>query len=130
MDTNQQQPADLHAGDAVSLTVNAATGEVSLDLSGQPFRLHATMARVAALQAALGEKGFAGLSARLANTDAGAIVTSLKTLCSSGNPEVADSVLFAVAIKDGVDAIFKALAAGLPEPEPGNAEAARAPVPT
>jgi hypothetical protein len=97
------------------MEVNAATGEVTVELAGKTFRLHATMPRVADYQAKLGVRGFRGIHEGLEQSDARAVYHGLRALCSSGNGEAFDGMLLTPHMAPAIAAIYKALFAGLPE---------------
>lgn len=100
--------------------INEMTGEVTFDLAGKPFRLRATMPRVAQLQAELGIVGLGAISVRLAAADATAIYLGLKCLCAAADDmrqaELArlDDALLTPSLVAAQSAIMAALEAGLP----------------
>lgn len=101
------------------MQVNEATGEVSFDLAGKSYRLHATMKRLAELQARLAVPGLTMTSLLLAQSDPRALYWGLVCLCSSGNAKDFDDMLLTPHIPDIARAITKAINAGLPETEEG-----------
>lgn len=109
----------------MAVTLNPATCEVTVDLGGKSFRLHATMPRVAEFEASIGARNIKGVMEALAESRTKAVYEGLRCLCVSGNDAELDSLLFGPNVGDAVAALFKALTAGLPDPEPsrGNARA-------
>lgn len=108
------------------MQVNEATGEVTATLAGETFRFHATLPRVAALQAAIGEKSLSAILAGMNRQDARVIYEGLRCLCSSGNEKKLDDFAVARIIVDAGQAILAALTAGMPESDPKNGDAAGA----
>ena len=98
------------------MQVNEATGEVTFDLAGKSYRLHATMKRMADLQAKLAVPGLSMTSLLLSQSDPRALYFGLKCLCSSGNSADFDEMLLTPHIPAIADAVTAALNAGLPEP--------------
>ena len=95
---------------------NPVTGEVTFELAGKTYTLHATMKRLAEYQARLAVPGMAVLSMLLGQLDARAIYWGLVTLCSNGDAKDFDGMLLAPHLKEASEAIGAALQAGLPEP--------------
>lgn len=106
------------------MQVNEATGEVTSSFSGEEFRFHATLPRVAEFQAAIGASGFAALFGLVQEGDVRAIYHGLRALCSSGNGKLFDTMLLGATLAEAGAVILAALSAGLPEPDPGKKEAA------
>jgi hypothetical protein len=99
----------------MTTTVNPATGEVAVELGGQTFRLRAAMRRVGDLETQLGVTGLAGVQEKLSLASAGITFTALRCLCVSDNVEALDDLLY-TEITPAIDAVWKALLFGLPEP--------------
>ena len=100
----------------MTTTVNPATGEVAVELGGQTFRLRAAMRRVGELETQLGVTGLGGVQEKLSLASAGITFTALKCLCVSDNVEALDDLLY-TEITPAIDAVWKALLFGLPEPK-------------
>jgi hypothetical protein len=100
----------------MTTTVNPATGEVAVELGGQTFRLRAAMRRVGELETQLGVTGLGGVQEKLSQASAGITFTALKCLCVSDNAEALDDLLY-TEITPAIDAVWKALLFGLPEPK-------------
>jgi len=100
----------------MTTTVNPATGEVAVELGGQTFRLRAAMRRVGELETQLGVNGLIGVQEKLNLASAGITFTALKCLCISDNVEALDDLLY-TEITPAIDAVWKALLFGLPEPK-------------
>lgn len=105
--------------------VNPATGEVSVELGGVQFRLRATMQRVGELEATLGVDGLPGVQQKLTHKSAGATLAALKCLCVSENEDLLDDLPYG-EILPAIEAVWKALAAGLPDPKKARAVTSRA----
>lgn len=101
----------------MTVEVNQATGEVTAPLAGETFKLHATLPRVAALQAALGVAGFGAMYQLIQDADGRAVYHGLRTLCSSGNAAKFDVMNIGAVVGDAVAMIVAALTAGMPEPK-------------
>lgn len=108
------------------MRVNSATGEVTIELAGKEFRLHATMRRVADLQAQLGVNTFGAIHEKLLTLDIAALRQSLISLCTSGNENEVDDLPFGAVMQPAVDGIYATLSAGLPEESKGNGHATKA----
>lgn len=102
---------------------NELTGEVTFDLAGQTFRVHATAARLAEFQAALGVTGLGAMHDMIAHMDLRALFHGLRTLNSSGNADRVNDLPILAHLPTAHAAIVAAMAAGLPDPS-GNVEAA------
>lgn len=100
----------------MTTTVNPATGEVAVELGGQTFRLRAAMRRVGELETQLGVSGLGGVQEKLNLASAGITFTALRCLCVSDNVEALDDLLY-TEITPAIDAVWKALLFGLPEPK-------------
>lgn len=96
------------------MKVNEATGEVTVELAGKTFRLHATMKRFADYQAALDVVGMGGMWSMLSQRDPRAIYEGMRCLCSSGNAAELDDMLLIPNLAAMADAIQAALLAGMP----------------
>jgi hypothetical protein len=105
------------------MEVNKATGEVTSVLAGEKFTLHATLPRVAALQAALSVNGFGAMFQLIQDADVRAVYHGLRTLCASGNAAKLDAMSVGAVIGDGVALVLAALTAGMPEPDEKKAAA-------
>lgn len=108
------------------MQVNKATGEVEAEIGGKPYRFHATLPRMAAFQAAMGVDGIAALLGLVQQSDSRAVYHGLRTLCSNGDPREFDRLVMSRVMTDACEAIVSAMVAALPEPDLGNAEAAKA----
>ena len=100
----------------MTTTVNPATGEVAVELGGQTFRLRTARRRVGELETQLGVNGLIGVQEKLNLASAGITFTALKCLCISDNVEALDDLLY-TEITPAIDAVWKALLFGLPEPK-------------
>jgi hypothetical protein len=100
----------------MTTTVNPATGEVAVELGGQTFRLRAAMRRVGDLETQLGVSGLGGVQEKLSLASAGITFTALRCLCVSDNVDALDDLLY-TEITPAIDAVWKALLFGLPEPK-------------
>lgn len=105
------------------IVTNPMTGEVSFKLGSADMRVHATMPRLAEFQAAMGVQGLGALMRAVTVSDAKALYLGLRSLCSSDNAEVADTMLLAPHLQLLTEAITAALTAGLPEVSPGKRKA-------
>jgi len=94
---------------------NPVTGEVTFELAGKTYTLHATMKRVAELNARLQVPGLEMVAMMVKCRDARAIYWGLVCLCSSGNAVDFDNLLLTPHMGDAGLAISAALEAGLPE---------------
>ena len=112
------------------MEINEATGEVTFEIAGKCYRLHATMKRMADLQAKLAVPGLSMTSLLLSQSDPRALYFGLKCLCSSGNGAEFDDMLLTPHLTVVADAVTAALNAGLPEPakddQPGKGGATEA----
>jgi len=109
----------------MSISINEATGEVTLQLSGKTFRLHGTMERMGELESALDANGLPEVGRKLSQQSARVTLKALHTLCTSGNQDELRTVAFGSAMPLLLRAIFAAVRAALPEEEDeprGNAE--------
>lgn len=106
-----------------AIVTNPMTGEVSFKLGGTDMRVHATMPRLAEFQAAMGVQGLGALMRAVTVSDAKALYLGLRSLCTSGNASVADTMLLAPHLQLLTEAITAALMAGLPEASPGKQQA-------
>jgi hypothetical protein len=104
--------------------VNQATGEVTDTIGGTEFRFRATMPRVADLQAQTRTAGFGELYNLVLTGDARALYHGLKSLCTSGNADKFDGMLFGRELATAQAVVLATLSAGLPESEPGKESAA------
>lgn len=104
---------------------NDMTGEVTIDLAGKTFKLHATMPRLAEYQSRMGVVGLGALQRMIVSLDATAIYQGLRCLCTSGNEADLDTMLLTPHLEAANEAIIAALSAGLPEPSEKKAKAAR-----
>jgi hypothetical protein len=110
----------------MSVSINEATGEVSVELGGQEFRLLATMRRMGDLERALQVPGLLELQEKLLLKSSDMTLIGLRALCVSGNEDQLDDLLMGPTIGPAIEAIFAALTAGLPKPGArGNAAAVR-----
>lgn len=102
------------------MRVNEATGEVMFELAGKEYRLHATMKRMADLQAKLAVPGLSMTSLMLTQNDPRAIYYGLRCLCTNAPSTEFDNLLLTPHIATVSSAVIAALNAGLPEPEKGD----------
>lgn len=112
-------------------TVNAATGEVTLEIDGEVFRIRASMARLADLMGALAVPGLGMLQLFISQVDPRALYHGMRCLCTSGNEAKLRDMLLMPHVDAIKGALLAALIAGLPEPDKesegkGLAEAATA----
>jgi hypothetical protein len=98
----------------MSATVNNVTGEVTVELSGETFRLRASMGRVGDLEAQLGVDGFSGIQEQLSRISARVTPKAFKALCTSDNAAAIDELQYS-QLAPALDAVWKALTAGLPD---------------
>lgn len=110
----------------LDIKVNAATGAVTAVLGGHTVTLHATMARVADLQAAIGVSGFGAINAMLGMQDGRAIHQGLRCLMTSDNAEAIEELHFLAHSGAAVKVIVAALNGGLPEDDEPEARAGNA----
>lgn len=112
----------------MTMEVNEATGVVTFELAGKNYKLHATMKRMAELQAKLAVPGLSMTSLLLSQSDPRAIYYGLICLCTNASSSEFDNVLLTPHLSVIAEAITAALNAGLPAPEgdgqPGKDEAA------
>jgi hypothetical protein len=111
------------------MQVNEATGEVTETLAGETFRFHATLPRVAALQAAIGENSLSAIFAGINRQDAKVIYEGLRCLCSSDNAAKIDDLVLGRVLTEAGQVIASTLAAGIPQDDPpknGDAAGAKA----
>lgn len=94
---------------------NPVTGEVTFEIGGKEFRLHATMKRLAEYQARLQVPGLAMITMMIKCRDARAIYQGLMCLCSSNNAVNFDNMLLTPHMDEAAQAISAALEAGLPD---------------
>ena len=99
----------------MSCVVNEVTGEVSVTVAGIAFTLHATMPKVAALQTAINVPGLRMMNMMLAANDSRMAYEGMKNLCTSGNADELETMLFPPVMGDVMEAVAAALTAGLPE---------------
>lgn len=95
---------------------NPVTGEVTFELAGKTYTLHATMKRVAELNTRLAVPGLEMVAMMVKCRDARAIYWGLVCLCSAGSTADFDKLLLTPHMNDAALAISAALEAGLPDP--------------
>lgn len=95
---------------------NPVSGEVTFELAGKSYTLHATMKRVAELNARLAVPGLEMVAMMVKCLDARAIYWGLVCLCVTPNVGDFDKMLLTPHMKDAAAAISAALEAGLPDP--------------
>lgn len=103
-------------------TVNAATGEVTIDLDGETFRLRASMGRLADLMANLAVPGLGMLQMMIERLDPRALYHGMRCLCTSGNEAKLRDMLLMPHVEAIKGALLGALIAGLPELKEKDAE--------
>jgi len=109
----------------MSVSINEATGEVTVELGGNVFRLFCSMARQGELERALGVDGLPGVNEKLSKQSADVVLIALKTLCVSGNEALLDDLSFGRNIAPAIRALLATIFAALPEERGrGNARAA------
>ena len=97
--------------------VNEATGEVTVDLAGETFRLKASLGRMADFQSALKKEGLQELFRALAISDQNAVLAGLRALCVSGNEAKFRDMVMPLVIADAVGALLAAMTIGMPKEE-------------
>jgi hypothetical protein len=105
------------------MIVNELTGEVTAEIGGKTFRLHATIERMAALEAELGVPNVAAIARALQDVKASAIRTTLRNFCTSGNSEAFSGMAFGRVALPAIEACMTAINAAMPEPDAKNVEA-------
>lgn len=93
---------------------NPVTGEVTFELAGKTYRLHAGAKRLAEYQAAIVAPGLSSLLGMLAVQDGRALYHGLRCLCTSGNEADFDTMLILPHGEAIVEALTAAISAGMP----------------
>lgn len=95
--------------------LNAATGEVTIELDGETFKLRASMGRLADFSASLAVPGLAMMQKRIEWLDPGTLYNGMRYLCTSGNEAKLRDMLLMPHLEAIKGALLGALVAGLPE---------------
>lgn len=95
--------------------VNALTGEVTLEIDGETFKLRASMGRLSDLMAVLDKPGLTMLQFMMIQMDPRALYHGMRCLCTSGNEAKLRDMLLLPHLEPITGALTAALAAGLPE---------------
>jgi hypothetical protein len=97
----------------MSRPVNAARGEVTAVLAGEPRRLCLTLGALAEIEGALGVEGFEALAGRLRRLSAGDLMTVLAALLRGGGEAAfADGLATArVEVREAAQAVAAAFSA-------------------
>lgn len=96
-------------------TVNEATGEVTVVLEGETFKLRASMGRLADFMANMNVPGFAMMHMMVAQQDPRAVYHGLRCLCTSGNEAKLKDLILGRCLLDAVPALLAAITVGLPK---------------
>ena len=97
------------------MRTNPVTGEVTFEIGGTEFVLHAGSKRLADFQSAIMVPGLVPMIEMIASRDARAIYYGLRHLCKSGNAAKLDEMNLLSHYDVICDALVAALAVTLPE---------------